>query len=40
MQNITKLEMKKLLDPKAVTAEVWGLKTSLGKLGPKRRIKP
>ena len=27
MQNIMELDMKKLLDPKAVTSGVWGLKT-------------
>ena len=32
--------MKKLLDPKTVTFGVGDLKTSLGKLGTKRRIKP
>ena len=39
MQNTMKLDTKKLLDPKAVISGVWGLKTSLGNLGPKIRIK-
>ena len=30
MQNFVELDMEKLLDPKAVIFEVWGLKTSLG----------
>ena len=40
MQNIMELGMKKFLDLKALTFEVWGLKTSLGQLEPKRHIKP
>ena len=40
MQNIMELGMKKLLDQKAVISGVWDLKTSLGTLGSKRRIKP
>ena len=40
MQNIMELDMKNLLDSKALTFGVWGLKISFGKLGPKRRIKP
>ena len=40
MQNIMEVDLKKLLDPRAVASGVWGLKTSLGKLGSKRRIKP
>ena len=35
MQNLMKLYMRKILDPKAVTFGVRGLKTSLGNLGPK-----
>ena len=33
MQNFMKLDMRKFLDPKAVTFCIWGLKTS--NLGPK-----
>ena len=40
MPDVMELDMKKPIDPKAVTFGVWGLKTSLGQLGPKRRIKP
>ena len=40
MQNFLKLYMRKFLDPKAVTFDVWGLKTSLGQFGPKRCIMP
>ena len=40
MQNFMKLYMRTFLDPKAVTFAAWGLKTSLGQLGPKRRIMP
>ena len=40
MQHFLELDMIKCLDPKAVTFVVWDLKTRLGKLGPKRRIKP
>ena len=40
MQNIMELGMEKLLDLKAVISGVWDLKTSLGKLGSERRIKP
>ena len=32
MQNFMELDMKK--DPKAVTFEIWGLKSSLGQFGP------
>ena len=35
MQNLMELNMKKFLDPEAMTFGVWGLKTSLGQLGPK-----
>ena len=38
MQSFMELDMKKLLDPKTVTFGGWSLKTSLGQLGPKRRI--
>ena len=34
MENFMELDMKKNLDPKAVTFGVWGLKTSLGQFGP------
>ena len=40
MQNLVKLYMRKILDPKAVTFGVRGLKTSLGQPGPKGRIMP
>ena len=44
MQNFMEHDMKKLLDPKALTFGVWSLKTSLGQFGPKafgkRLIKP
>ena len=40
MQNFMKLYMRTFLDPKAVTFAAWGLKTSLGQLGPKRCIMP
>ena len=40
MQNFMELEMRKFLDPKAVTFQVCDLKTSSGQLGPKRHIKP
>ena len=40
MQNFMEFDKKKLLDTKAVTFGVWGLKTSLGQLGAKRCIKP
>ena len=39
-QNFMELHMKKLLDSQAVAVGAWGLKTSLGQVGPKRRIKP
>ena len=39
MQNFMELNLKKSLDPKAVTSGVCVLKTSLGQLGLKRRIK-
>ena len=32
--------MKKKIDPKDVTFGIWGLKISLGQLGPKGLIKP
>ena len=35
MQNLVEVDIKKFLDPKALTPEVWDLKTSLGQLGPK-----
>ena len=35
MQNFNELDMKKISDCKALAFEVWGLKTSLGKFGPK-----
>ena len=31
MQNFMELDMKKFLDPKALTFKVWGLKTTLGQ---------
>ena len=40
MQNFMELDMKKGLNLKAITFGVWGLKTILGQLGFKRRIKP
>ena len=40
MQNFMELDMKKVLDPKVLTFGVWGVKTSLGQLRPKRCIKP
>ena len=40
MQHSLELDMIKRLDPKAVAFAVWGLKTRLGQLGPKRCIKP
>ena len=39
MQHFMEFDMKKILDPKALTFEVWGLKTSLGQLRSKRHIK-
>ena len=35
MQNVMELDLKKFSDPKTLTFGVWGLKTSLGKFGPK-----
>ena len=35
MQNFVDLDMEKNSDPKALTFEVWGLKTSLWQFGPK-----
>ena len=35
MQNFMELDMTKIPDLKALTFEVWGLKTSLGQFGPK-----
>ena len=35
MQNVMELDMKKISDPKALTFSIWGLKTSLGRFGPK-----
>ena len=35
MQNFMELDMKIFSDPKALTFGVWGLKTSLGQIGPK-----
>ena len=35
MQNFMELGMKKFSDCKALTFEVWRLKTSLGQFGPK-----
>ena len=35
MQNFNELDKKKISDCKALAFEVWGLKTSLGKFGPK-----
>ena len=40
MQNFMELDMKNFFDSKAATFGVWGLKTGLGQLGPKGRIKP
>ena len=38
MQSFMDLGMRKSLDPKAVTFEVWGLKASFGQFEPKRRL--
>ena len=35
IQNFMELDRKKFSDPKALTFGAWGLKTSLGQLGPK-----
>ena len=35
IQSFMELDMKKFSDPKALKFGVWGLKTSLGKFGPK-----
>ena len=35
IQNFMELDMKKFSDPKALTFGLWGIKTSLGQLGPK-----
>ena len=35
MQNFMDLDMEKMFDPKALTFEVWGLKTILWQFGPK-----
>ena len=35
MQNFMDLDIEKISDPKALTFEVWGLKTSLWQFGPK-----
>ena len=35
MQNFMELDIKNISDPKALTFEVWYLKTSLGRFGPK-----
>ena len=35
MQNVMELDMKKISDAKALTFGIWGLKTSLGRFGPK-----
>ena len=44
MQNFMDLDMENISDPKALTLEIWGLKTSLWQFGPKalcnRLIKP
>ena len=40
MKNFMELDMKKFLDPRAVTFGVWGLTTSLRQFGFKRCIKP
>ena len=40
MRNSMELEMKKILDSKAMTFGVWGLKTSLGQFWPEEFIKP
>ena len=40
MQSYMELDMRTFLDPKYVTFSVWGLKTSLEQMRPKRRIKP
>ena len=34
-QNFVELDMKKCSDPKALTFGFWGLRTSLGRSGPK-----
>ena len=34
-----KLDMKKFLDLKAARFRIWGLKTSLGQVGPKAFVK-
>ena len=39
MQTFMELDMKIFLDSKAVTFGVWGLKTNLGQLGPRRHSK-
>ena len=39
MQNFMELDKKNVLDPKAVTFQVQGLKTSLGQFGSKGFIK-
>ena len=39
MQNFIELDMKKALDPEAVTFGVWELKSSLGKFRSNRLIK-
>ena len=44
MQHFMELDTEKISDPKALTFEVWGLKTSLWQFGPKAlcsgRIEP
>ena len=40
MQNFMELNKKNFLDSETVTFGVWGLKTSLVQIGPKRFIKP
>ena len=40
LQSFMELDMKKILDREAMTFGIWRLKTSLGQLGLKRRIKP
>ena len=35
MQNFIELDMKQFSDSKALSFDVWGLKTSLGQFGPK-----
>ena len=37
-QNFMELDVRKILDPKAVTFGVWGLTTSLRQVGSERRI--